>query len=323
MASSEFDLIRQYFHTPCGRSDVVLGTGDDCAVVTIPGGRQLALTTDTLVDGVHFPADTAPEAIAHKAVAVNLSDLAAMGAEPAWLTLALTLPDADRGWIEAFAASFMAIAERYRVQLVGGDTTSGPLSVTVQALGLLDPERCMRRDRARFGDAIYVSGTLGDAAAGLRLLQQDHVIDTNGAWLIDRLNRPEPRVELGLKVAEYCRCAIDISDGLAADLGHILAASHCGATVYMDRLPLSHPLVDHSLGREGVGWELVLSGGDDYELCLLVAPADESRLMEAASDLSLPLTRIGMIEQHSSLNIVDPSGARYLPDRPGYEHFSK
>jgi thiamine-monophosphate kinase len=181
----------------------------------------------------------------------------------------------------------------------------------------------MRRDGARPGDAVYVSGTLGDAAAGLRILQQGQPVDTNNAWLVNRLNRPQARVELGLKASAYCKCAIDISDGLAADLGHVLEASHCGATVNVDSIPLSHQLVEYSTDRNEVDWKMVLSGGDDYELCLVVSAENENMLMQTASELSLPLTRIGVIEAHNSLNIVDNTGAKYLLDRGGYEHFIK
>lgn len=322
MVSGEFNLINTYFTSPSNRNDVLLGIGDDCAVVSVPENKQLVITTDTLVDGVHFPSDTSAEDIACKAIAVNLSDLAAMGAEPAWLTLALSMPQVDEGWLKSFSDSFRFMAQKYNVQLIGGDTTQGPLSITVQAMGLVDAGCIMRRDSARPGDAIYVSGTLGDAAAGLRIAQQGLAVDEGRAWLLDRLNRPEPRVALGIKVAEYCSCAIDISDGLAADLGHILEASQCGATVNVDWVPLSHQLVEYSISRNEVDWEMVLSGGDDYELCLVVAPENENRLMRLASELSLLLTRVGVIEDHSSLNIVDHSGAKYLLDHSGYEHFT-
>ena len=322
MASGEFNLIKTFFLPPSYSNEVVLGVGDDCAIVSVAGGNQLAITTDTLVNGVHFPIDTSPEDIAFKAVAVNLSDLAAMAAEPAWLTLALTVPDEDENWLRSFSQSLMAAAEKYKVQLIGGDTTRGPLSITVQAIGLVTPGRTMRRDTARPGDVIYVSGTLGDAAAGLKIIQQRQTVDDSMAWLVDRLNRPEPRVELGLKAAEYCRCAIDISDGLAADLGHILEASNCGATVNIDRVPLSHQLVEFSAGRDAVDWNMVLTGGDDYELCLVVDAADEQRLTSIAIDLALPLTRVGVIDDGRTLDFIDADGARFLPDRGGYEHFT-
>jgi len=323
MATGEFNLINKYFLSPSNRKEVLLGIGDDCAIVSVPEDKQLAITTDTLVDGVHFPSDTSPEDIACKSIAVNLSDLAAMGAEPAWLTLALSLPGVDENWIKSFSDSFRLTAEQYHVQLIGGDTTQGSLSITVQAMGFVEPDNIMRRDGARPGDVIYVSGTLGDAAAGLRILQQGQAIDTNKAWLVNRLNRPQARVELGLKASEYCQCAIDISDGLAADLGHVLEASNCGATVNIDSIPLSHQLVDYSTNRNEVDWEMVLSGGDDYELCLVVNPENENKLMQTASDILLPLTRVGVIEEHNSLNIVDSRGAKYLLDRGGYEHFIK
>ena len=323
MASGEFDLIQKYFTSPVGRDDVSIGVGDDGAVVTVPQGKQLVVTTDTLVAGVHFPSDTQPEDIACKAIAVNLSDLAAMGAEPAWLTLALTLPHVDESWIKTFAASFSATAEKYNVQLIGGDTTQGPLSVTVQAMGLAAPDRIMRRDRARPGDSIYISGTLGDAAAGLGIRQQGRVPDESCAWLIDRLDRPEARTLLGMKLAACSNCAIDISDGLIADLGHILEASHCGATINIDKLPLSHQLVAYFNGRDDVDWELVLAGGDDYELCIVMRPDNEPELTRIAAELSLPLTRIGVIEQRPALNIIDDAGTKYLFDHHGYEHFCK
>ena len=321
MATGEFNLIKKYFLSPSNRKEVLLGVGDDCAIVSVPENKQLAITTDTLVDGVHFPSDTSAEDIACKTIAVNLSDLAAMGAEPAWLTLALSLPRVDESWIKSFSDSFRRTAEKYNVQLIGGDTTQGPLSITVQAMGFVEPDNIMRRDGARPGDVVYVSGTLGDAAAGLRILQQGQAVDTNNAWLVNRLNRPQARVELGLKASAYCKCAIDISDGLVADLGHVLEASNCGATVNIDSIPLSHQLVEYSINRSEVDWVMVLSGGDDYELCLVVSAENENRLMQTASELSLPLTRIGVIEAHKSLNIVDNTGAKYLLDRGGYEHF--
>ena len=321
MATGEFNLIKKYFLSPSNRKEVLLGVGDDCAIVSVPEDKQLAITTDTLVDGVHFPSDTSAEDIACKTIAVNLSDLAAMGAEPAWLTLALSLPRVDESWIKSFSDSFRRTAEKYNVQLIGGDTTQGPLSITVQAMGFVEPDNIMRRDGARPGDVVYVSGTLGDAAAGLRILQQGQAVDTNNAWLVNRLNRPQARVELGLKASAYCKCAIDISDGLVADLGHVLEASNCGATVNIDSIPLSHQLVEYSINRSEVDWVMVLSGGDDYELCLVVSAENENRLMQTASELSLPLTRIGVIEAHKSLNIVDNTGAKYLFDRGGYEHF--
>jgi thiamine-monophosphate kinase len=323
MASGEFELIQKYFLSTLSRDDVSTGIGDDCAVVSVPRGMQLAVTTDTLIDNVHFPHGTLPEDIACKAVAVNLSDLAAMGAEPAWVTLALSFPDVDEDWIRAFADSFRITAEKYNVQLIGGDTTQGPLVITVQAMGLVDPDRIMRRDRAKPGDSVYVTGTLGDAAAGLRILQQGRPVDDSHAWLVERLNRPQARTTIGMKLAHCCSCAIDISDGLIADLGHILAASQCGATINIDKIPLSHQLVEYSTDRNEVDWEMVLSGGDDYELCVVAPPENEVELMSIASVTSTPLTRIGIIEEQQALNIVDDSGARYLFDHDGYQHFSR
>ena len=323
MASGEFDLIKQYFQPQVYREDVLLGVGDDCAVVRVPEGERLAVTTDTLIAGVHFPVDTPPADIAWKAIAVNLSDLAAMGARPAWMTLALTLPERADRWLREFSRSFCETVKHFNVDLIGGDTTQGPLAITLQAMGFVHPEQTMRRDAAVPGDAVYVSGTLGDAAAGLKIRQHQQSVRDIESWLVHRLNRPEPRVELGVQASRFCRCCIDISDGLAADLGHILEASQCGATVNIDKIPLSHQLVEYFEGRDAVDWDMVLAGGDDYELCLVVAPEYEDRLMRVASEIALPLARVGSIEKGSALSFVDDAGARYLPDRSGYEHFMK
>jgi len=320
MALGEFELIRHYFSETGGtRGDVILGVGDDCALVRIPEGMQLALTIDTLVAGVHFFPDVDPEALGHKALAVNLSDLAAMGATPAWVTLALTLPDADADWLAAFSGGFAKLAERFGIQLIGGDTTKGPLTITVQAHGWLPVGQALRRSGAQIGDLIYVTGTLGDAGLALR-----HRL-AEGSWqfvapaLRKRLERPEPRIEAGLLLREIASAAIDISDGLVADLGHVLQASSCGAQIRLDQIPLSGPVA--SAVASGAGWQLPLSSGDDYELCFTLPPDHQQEIPRLSDRLELTITQIGRIEVGSELRCVQADGTLWQPEQSGYEHF--
>lgn len=276
--AGEFELIERYF-TARGalRNDVTLGVGDDGAVLAVPPGQDLVAVVDTVVSGVHFPADSAPQDIAHRALAVNLSDLAAMGATPAWATLALTLPAADEAWIEAFAAGFDALGRQHGVALVGGDTTRGPLSVTVQALGLVPRGTALTRRGARPGDLVYVTGWPGDASAGLALLQ-GRLAGTGAdrSWLVRRFNRPEPRVEFGVRLRGVASACIDVSDGLAADLRQLVTASEVGAIVRTESLPLSRAL--YALAGEERAREFALGGGDDYELLFTVPPDRRDRL---------------------------------------------
>lgn len=268
MAESEFDIIRHYFaRHGTSRDDVLVGIGDDAALLQAPAGRVLAVCMDTLVAGVHFSQETSAAAIGHKALAVNLSDLAAMGAEPAWATLALTVPENDPVWLAALSDAFFTLADRYAVQLVGGDTTRGPLTVTVQAHGFVPPEKALRRQGARPGERIYVTGTLGDAGLALRMNEPDH------NWLRKRLDFPEPRIEAGLVLRDYASAAIDISDGLLADLGHLLESDRLGASLWIDALPRSEAFLAAMQvldpGRQGQFHELPLGAGDDYELSLI------------------------------------------------------
>jgi thiamine-monophosphate kinase len=316
MPISEFDVIERFFRRAGRRrEDVVLGIGDDAALLRVPPGRELAVAIDTLVADRHFPADAAPFDIGYKALAVNLSDLAAMGAEPAWATLSLTLPQADEPWLQAFADGFFSLADRYRLELVGGDTSRGPLSVTVQAHGLVEAGRALRRDGARPGQRLFVSGTLGDAAHALHQLQTGQHVDPR---LRRRLDRPEPRVALGIALSEIASAAIDVSDGLLADLGHVLAASGCGATLWVDRLPRSPSLADAPAGRMLEGQ---LSGGDDYELCFSVAPERLAALQAMATHSAVPLTEIGVIEARPGIRCRRDDGSPYEPGVRGYDHF--
>jgi thiamine-monophosphate kinase len=320
VALSEFELIQQYFTDLNGpRDDVVLGVGDDCALVRVPDGMQLALTIDSLVVGVHFFADVDPEALGHKVLAVSLSDLAAMGAEPAWATLALTLPQVDTAWLAAFSRGFAQLASHFGVQLIGGDTTRGPLTITLQAHGLLPVGQGLRRAGAAAGDLIYVTGSLGDAGLALRQRLQGSPWQTIDSRLRMRLERPEPRVELGLALRELASAAIDISDGLMADLGHILQASGCGACIQLDRIPLSDQV--RTAVESSAGWELPLSSGDDYELCFTLPPMHQQTVARLSENLDLPITRIGQIEVASGLRCLQADGGLWQSANSGYEHF--
>ncbi len=335
MSSSEFDLIARHFARPgTGRSDVVLGIGDDAALLRPPPGMELAAAIDTLVAGVHFPLDTDAESVGHKALAVNLSDLAAMGAAPAWAMLALTLPQVDERWLADFSRGFFALARAHDVALVGGDTTRGPLTISVQVQGFVTPGEAFRRGGARPGDLIYVTGTLGDAGLALLLASAPGVVPPEEfAWLRGRLDRPQPRVAEALRLRGWVRAAIDVSDGLLADLGHVLEASEVGATLALDRLPQSpafrtcleamgdaHPILRRF--TSGLAWaDLALTAGDDYELCFTVDPANAARLNALAAD-GMVCTCIGVIDATPGLRCRLADGTSYGPQRRGYDHFA-
>ncbi len=311
------DLIRA--RCAVAREDVSLGIGDDAALLAVPPGQALAVSTDTLVSGIHFPKDTAPYDIGWKALAVNLSDLAAMGATPAWATLALTLPQADRDWVAAFADGFAALAREFKLALVGGDTTQGPLTITVTVHGFVPEKRALRRDGAQAGDAVFVTGTLGDAAAGLRLLHDPSAGARQRTALIERLDRPTPRVAQGLLLRGHAHACIDVSDGLLADLGHVCAASGVGAEIETELLPASPALLAVFDARARA--MLQLAGGDDYELCF-TAPAD--RAAELLNDLARSgcgATRIGRIVAGAGVRARDAAGDEVRVGRSGWEHF--
>jgi thiamine-monophosphate kinase len=318
MPDSEFTLIEQYFQRPLpGRADVVLGIGDDAALLRVPEGQELVVTVDTLVAGVHFPPDTAPESIGHKALAVNLSDLAAMGATPAWATLALTLPAADHDWLRAFAEGFFTLADAHAVRLVGGDTTRGPLSLTVQAMGWVPRGQALRRAGARAGDAILVSGTLGDAALALRQLP------TADPVLRARLERPQPRLAAGQALRDLASSAIDLSDGLLADLGHVATASGVAAELWVDALPRSARFRASLGGAEQPAWyALPLAGGDDYELCFTLPPTRLEAMRERMARLDLPVTQVGWIRAGQGITCHHEDGRDYRPAAAGYDHFA-
>ncbi|MGD2137312.1 MAG: thiamine-phosphate kinase [Gammaproteobacteria bacterium] len=316
MPGSEFDIIRRYFtRQRPARPDVILGIGDDAAVLQVPAGMELVVCIDTLVSGVHFSGATMPDAIGHKALAVNLSDLAAMGADPAWASLSLTLPADDPPWLERFAQGFFALADRYGVQLVGGDITRGPLAVTVQAHGFVPGGRALRRQGARAGDSIYVTGTLGDAGFAL---QQPDALDPA---VRQRLDYPRPRIQAGQRLRDYASAAIDISDGLLADLGHLLEADDLGADLQVDALPRSAAFRAALADSDPRYDALPLGAGDDYELCFTV-PGDCCSAMEAAlAGVDGGCKRIGVIAAAAGIRCHRVDGSEYHPTVTGYQHF--
>lgn len=316
MAVSEFDIIERYFRR-CAtqRDDVVLGIGDDAALLQVPADRQLVVTMDTLVAGRHFPPQTTAFDIGWKALAVNLSDLAAMGASPAWATLSLTMPAVDEAWLEGFSKGFFQLAERYQVELVGGDTTRGPLSITVQLHGLVERGKAVRRTAARAGQRLFVTGTPGDAACALQAIQAG---DKAHPDLLQRLNRPEPRVDFGLALTGTGAAAIDISDGLLADLGHILDASQCGVTLWVDQLPCS-PGLESVQNTAALACQLY--GGDDYELCFSVDADQVEQLSQSAQRQLVLMTEIGVIESQTGIRCKHDDGSLYTPQGTGFDHF--
>jgi thiamine-monophosphate kinase len=330
--AAEFDLIRRHFRRDTGGSDgVVLGVGDDCALLAPSPGMQFAVSTDTLIEGVHFPPDTPAADVGWKALAVNLSDLAAMGAAPRACLLALSLPAADDTWTAAFAEGFFELVAAAQCPLVGGDTTALPASaprvLTVTVLGEVPPGEALRRDGARAGDFICISGRTGEAAQGLALWQaglragSDAAADAARA----RLLRPVPRLALGAGLRGVASACIDVSDGLLADLQHVLAASSraasatLGAQVQLAALPLAPGLANLSLQQRR---EFQLAGGDDYELCFTVPPERLLALRVAAGTAGTAVTVIGTVTQDGALRCIDGDGSEWLPPRRGYQHFA-
>lgn len=321
MPLSEFDIIKNCFASrTIQRDDVKIGIGDDAAVMSVPHGSELVVAIDTLVDGVHFPVGTSAELIAWKSLAVNLSDLAAMGAEPAWFTLSLTMPSADTHWLEDFTTGLFKLADQYQLQLVGGDTTRGPLAITIQIAGYLPVDSAMTRCGAQPGDAIFITGTVGDAAAGLQFLQSGD-IKADHSGLIGRLNRPIPRIETGLALREWATACIDVSDGLYADLGHILIGSGVGARLELEKLPLSNAF-RQAVERDEQQWQLALSGGDDYELCFCIASEYVDAFTTQFANSTCPVTRIGEIEQMPGMRLFNKDKLVDLASlQSGYQHF--
>ncbi len=305
MALAEFELIDRFFRSQDSKnSSTVLGVGDDCALVEVTKEEVLAITTDSMVEGVHFSPEIDPEFLGYKALAVNLSDLAAMGAKPCWATLALTMPTADEEWLQQFSAGFCGLAEFYSLDLIGGDTTQGPLNITVQAMGLVPSDaRAMLRCSACVGDSIYVTGRIGDSGLGLKILSGE--FESSDLSAIARLHRPSPRVEAGLRIRSVANACIDVSDGLVSDLWHILKSSQVGATIFWENIPISGALKKYVETTDD--WTMPLTAGDDYELCFTVPVANENRLHRSMINAECSYTRIGVIDKKKGLRVMKES----------------
>ena len=312
----EFSLIHRIRQRAATRGDVLLGIGDDAALLRPPAGEVLVVSADTLNAGVHFPPETAAADIGWKALAVNLSDLAAMGARPAWVTLSLSLPAADADWLDAFLDGFLALATQHDVALVGGDTTRGPLSIAVTALGFVAEGAALQRAGAQPGDEVWVTGVPGEAAAALAQWQRGGPVDPR---LRARLDRPTPRIAAGCALRAQASACIDVSDGLAADLGHVLEASRVGATLELARLPQSDALA--TLPAE-MRWRHQLAGGDDYELCFTAPTVLREPIARALHGCATPAHVIGRIEPQPGLRLLDPQGDAWLLPQRGWDHFA-
>jgi thiamine-monophosphate kinase len=327
---SEFSLIDRFFARraaarPADAASGTLGIGDDCALLAPRAGEMLAISTDMLVEGRHFFDDVDPEALGHKALAVNLSDLAAMGAQPQAFTLAFSLPKAEEAWLAAFSEGLFALAERYGCELIGGDTTGGPLNLCITVFGSVPPRAALRRDAAQPGDDIWISGTLGDACAGLGVRRGEWSADASDTATFSRaLDRPEPRVALGLALRGIAHAALDLSDGLVGDLLHILERSNLRATVDVDAVPRSAAL--RRLAPE-IQRRCTLAGGDDYELCFTAPPAARAAVEKAGQEVGIQLTRIGTISALESaadrpaIGWRDAAGAPLTLTLQGFDHF--
>lgn len=316
---SEFDLITHHFTRPT--PGAVLGVGDDCALLQPSPGMQLVVTSDMLLEGRHFSPQDSPAGLGHKALAVNLSDLAAMGATPRWATLSIALPGVDDAWLTAFARGFFRMADQHGIELVGGDTTRGALAISITALGEVPLGQALRRDGAQVGDEVWVSGVIGSAALALAYRQGWLFMEQiDAAKVLPALYLPTPRIALGIALRGIASSAIDISDGLAADLGHILERSRVGAQLEFATLPL-HP-VAHAYLHESVARDCILAGGDDYELCFTAPAAQHEAVLAAAAAASTPVTCIGCIVATPGLTITDADGQPIALTRTGYDHFA-
>jgi thiamine-monophosphate kinase len=316
---SEFELIAKYFTRPARTA--ALGVGDDCALLRPPAGLVLALTTDTLAEGTHFLAGADPRRLGHKSLAVNLSDLAAMGADPRWFLLAIALPEVDEAWLEAFAGGMFAIADAHAIELIGGDTTRGPRTITITALGTLPAGYALRRDAAQAGDELWLSGSTGDAALGLAHLKGRVALAPDAAArCIERLEAPAPRVALGQRLRGVAAAAIDVSDGLLADLGHVLERSKVAAEVDFEALPRSADL--RACADRTLADECLLAGGDDYELVFTAGTDKRATVETAGRAAGVPVTRIGRIVAGApEVRLLDRAGRPLDAGRRGFDHF--
>jgi thiamine-monophosphate kinase len=318
---SEFDLIANYFTRPARRADrIALGVGDDCALMTPAPGMQLAISTDMLVESRHFFPQADPRKLGHKCLAVNLSDLAAMGAKPLAFTLALALPEANCDWLAAFSDGLFALADQHDCDLIGGDTTRGPLNICITIFGEVPSGGALRRDQARVGDDVWVSGTLGDARLALAGCRGEWVLDSAAQEAAaERMHLPIPRVALGMRLRGVAHAAIDISDGLSGDLQHILDRSQVGASLQVDALPAG-PILSRE--PQALRRRFSLAGGDDYELCFTAGPERRHEVLAAASGAAVSVTRIGRIEAAPGLRLLDDSGLPLDINVTSFDHFS-
>tara|TARA_Y100001956_G_scaffold22076_1_gene21640 strand:+ start:473 stop:1438 length:966 start_codon:yes stop_codon:yes gene_type:complete len=319
--SGEFNLIEKYFvGRQKQRNDVLLSAGDDCALVQVPQGLSVAISTDTLVAGTHFLVDADPALVAHKALASNISDLAAMGATPAWVSFALTMPEPDETWLAPFCDSFFALADYFGIQLIGGDTTKGPLSLTLTVQGLVNPEKALRRDGAGVGDRIYVTGNLGDSKAGLDVILSPHLKDKPYASELEQRHYlSSPRVLVGQALLGLASSAIDISDGLISDVQHILKRSKVGASIDVSTLPVSNELIEF-IGSTEKAQQYALSSGEEYELCFTVPEENQGAIESTLAHCGTRVTCIGQIRPEGTLDIHS-QGSSLDWSLSGYDHF--
>lgn len=316
---SEFDLINQYFkNTAIKRDDVLLGIGDDCAILSPPPGKALAVSTDTLISGVHFPESTSAEDIGFKSLAVNLSDLAAMGAEPAWVSLAIALPQENNNWLQGFMRGFNELAEKFNVALIGGDTTKGPLSITLNITGFIEPDTALNRSNAKVGDSIFVTGNIGEAFAGLQSILNNTPSTIFLEHCKKRLNRPQPQLEAGRILNDFSVAAIDLSDGLLADLGHICKTSGVGASIQLEQLPISTELLHYY--NNNPDWQSILAAGDDYELCFTCPENQLSDMKKRMQQSNIDISCIGKITNSLDIQCVLNKQTLNI-NKSGYQHF--
>ena len=318
---SEFDLIARYFTRPALTPAVSLAVGDDCALLQPRAGHELAISTDMLVEGRHFFQQADANALGHKSLAVNLSDLAAMGAQPLAFTLSLALPSIDENWLSAFSNGLFALAEQHNIALIGGDTTKGPLTISITIFGEIPTGKALRRNQAQVGDDIWVSGTLGDARLALSAMQSKLTLEATALnQAAQHLHRPTPRNALGLALRDIAHAAIDVSDGLLGDLQHVLKQSNVGATLQADDLPLGEIL--KSTQTHNVCHEFAMNGGDDYELCFTAPAAKREAVQHAAAMSNTVVTRIGQITAARELKIVNAAGVALAISSNSYDHFT-
>ncbi len=318
MSPLEFNIIKQYFSNITNKKNsagIHMGVGDDAAIVSIPENKNLVICTDTLNEGVHFPLSTSAYDIAYKALAVNLSDLAAMGATPKWFTLNISLPSVNEDWLADFSKGLKQLADEYQLNLIGGDTTRGALSISITLAGYIDKSQGLLRSGAKVGDKVYISGCTGEAACGLACLSASEVMGDSEKYFITRLNQPTARVNLGLSLLGIANACVDVSDGLLADIAHIAEASQCGIQLDLNAIPLP-AISDTEQARR-----YALSGGDDYELVFTVASSNQAKLDKLISQTDLPISRIGEVVATKGIQLLDNNKPVDLP-RFGYEHFS-